>query len=450
MKKRIIALFLSLIICITVVLQPKEAKAEAILGSMLLYTLGAGLLGTVGYVCSDKESTAEVVEGLWDFVTPNTDYEGTFLNVFGHLSEKELLKISAENEWDLQIEEMSNNKERKIRTKIGDSFKEKINEYVDSLPDTVYVDAYSKWETNPVLLKTCELPSCYYPANTLYARFNVTVAGEVRLGVSNGGWGSYNTLSLDVGSYTLSTTSNKRHELRTSSGSFITSYCWTSSLYENYPDSDAYKMTCYGLASTFGSTAVIENIEFNVYHPAETHSNDHLVPFGSPSNEVAWENTGAIDIPYTPSLDQPYSPDVVNTWEQEVPVEYPFVNDIANEVDIPWVETLTEDQVVEQEQELPQEGVEDIILPMTPIYESSGKLTDKFPFCIPFDLVKSVQSFSSTTNTKIEFDVPIVQYPLHFCLDFSEFEVIVVIFRFFSLLIFIISMLVLTRNIIRG
>lgn len=450
MKNRIIALLLAFIMCITVILQPKEVKAEAVLGSMLLYGLGAGLLASAGYIFSDKEATAEVVEGFWDYVTPKTDYDGVFLKTFGHLSEKELLKISQENQWDLKIKEMSTNKERKIRTTIGDSFKDKVDEYINSLPDKVEVPAHTGWVQNPKGLENCDWPSCYYPGNVTYCKFSITTAGTIRLGVSNGGWGSYNTLSLDVGDYTLSTTNNKRHELRTANGTFITAYAWTSSIYENYPDSDAYKMTCYGLTAPFGSTAEFGYIDFWTYVPETTTDNEYKVPFNTPVNQQAWDDTGAIDIPYTPSLDKPYSPENVNAWEQEVPIEYPYVRDIANEVDIPWVETLTEEQVMEQEQEVPQEGVEDIILPMTPIYESSGKLTDKFPFCIPFDLVRSVQSFSSTTNTKIEFDVPIVQYPLHFCLDFSDYEVLVIIFRFFSLLMFIISMMILTRNIIRG
>lgn len=452
MRKRIIALLLAFIMCITVILQPKEVKAEAVLSSMLLYGLGAGLLASAGYICSDKEATAEVVEGFWNYVTPKTDYDGVFLKTFGYLSEKELLKISQENQWDLKIKEMSTNKERKIRTTIGDSFKEKVDEYIDSLPDKVEIPAHTDWVQNPSGLAKCSWPSIYYPKDTLFCRFSVTSPGYIRVGISE--WGVSNTLFVETGDYTLETDSIKRHFIRNSTGSIIDYFGWTGSSSINYDDDYDYKPITYGLSPSDyqNNPCTLGNVDFWTYVPETVTDNEYKVPFNTPVNQQAWDDTGAIDIPYTPSLDKPYSPENVNTWEQEVPIEYPYVRDIANEVDIPWVETLTEEQVIEQEQELPQEGVEDIILPMTPIYDSSGKLTDKFPFCIPFDVVKCIEGFNRSSDSKVSFKIPfpyVGDFDIN--IDLSDYETPLSILRFFELLGFILGILILTRNhFIRG
>lgn len=120
------------------------------------------------------------------------------------------------------------------------------------------------------------------------------------------------------------------------------------------------------------------------------------------------------------------------TWDSVIEVSYDDTKDfeISNTTEIPPSDNPS--------------------IPIDGFTDNGGKLTDKFPFCIPFDLARSVQSFNDTVNTKIEFDVPIPYCSFHFSLDFKDFEVLVSIFRFSSLVIFIISMLFATRNIIRG
>lgn len=163
-------------------------------------------------------------------------------------------------------------------------------------------------------------------------------------------------------------------------------------------------------------------------------------------NEAIWEQMGSIEA----KLDDVISQPLTDSYPQSIGMTFPLTQEVADtyvqekdEIDI-----KSKDEVKEEESNVPV--VPEI--PIDGITDNSSKLTDKFPFCIPFDLVRSVQSFKDTSNTKIEFDVPIPYSndPLHFCLDFQKFEVVVIIFRFFSLLIFIISMLTLTRNIIRG
>ncbi len=72
-------------------------------------------------------------------------------------------------------------------------------------------------------------------------------------------------------------------------------------------------------------------------------------------------------------------------------------------------------------------------------------LSNKFPFSLPWDLKNSVVALTSNPEAPV-FDVPIVSEVI--TLDFSEFESWASIVRVFTTLIFVLSLIILTRRLI--
>lgn len=79
-------------------------------------------------------------------------------------------------------------------------------------------------------------------------------------------------------------------------------------------------------------------------------------------------------------------------------------------------------------------------------------LSAVFPFCIPFDLIRAVKVLSvegEAPRYEIPFQIPgLVDYT--FVIDMAEFETVVEIFRVLETLGFIIGLILITRNLIRG
>ena len=92
----------------------------------------------------------------------------------------------------------------------------------------------------------------------------------------------------------------------------------------------------------------------------------------------------------------------------------------------------------------------DIKLDFSPLYVSFAQ---KFPFCIPFDLVNSIRSFSVSRETpkfNVFFDETVFLGGGSFTIDFSKFTVIAAILRYFILLSFLVSLVKVTRDLIKG
>lgn len=86
-------------------------------------------------------------------------------------------------------------------------------------------------------------------------------------------------------------------------------------------------------------------------------------------------------------------------------------------------------------------------------------LSDKFPFCIPFDLAKSIKSFSTSSQAPVfTFQMPstiwrgnsLVGGSFKIDMGDSKLTPIVLALRYFILLVFVVSLIKLTRTIIRG
>ena len=84
-----------------------------------------------------------------------------------------------------------------------------------------------------------------------------------------------------------------------------------------------------------------------------------------------------------------------------------------------------------------------------------GIISEKFPFCIPFDVIYLVETLAADRETPrfvipINIDYQFVHYHQEFVLDFSEWEPAVVIFRIMLDLLFCACLIAATRSLIRG
>lgn len=85
--------------------------------------------------------------------------------------------------------------------------------------------------------------------------------------------------------------------------------------------------------------------------------------------------------------------------------------------------------------------------------EKSKSLVNLFPFCIPFDLIDALKLLKAKPEVPHwEFDwvIPSVDFKYHFVIDLSMFNTLFYIFNKMFLLSFIVGLILLTRNIIRG
>ncbi len=85
-------------------------------------------------------------------------------------------------------------------------------------------------------------------------------------------------------------------------------------------------------------------------------------------------------------------------------------------------------------------------------------LSEKFPFCIPFDLVGLITSFSSSSQApSFTFNFPSINLGsfgnlqgASFIWDFSQFSTLASICRYFVLIVFVANLIKITRSILGG
>lgn len=93
---------------------------------------------------------------------------------------------------------------------------------------------------------------------------------------------------------------------------------------------------------------------------------------------------------------------------------------------------------------------EDLVnIDLSPLYVG---ITDKFPFSVPFDLIKTFQNMSDSSKApRFEVKFPEKYFGSYtFVIDFEQFNDFVLILRYFLLLSFIVFLILQTRNIIGG
>lgn len=170
-----------------------------------------------------------------------------------------------------------------------------------------------------------------------------------------------------------------------------------------------------------------------------------------------------------PEIYPEYQPDVDFSQYPEI---YPDYDPVTNPNPVPAVEPDPE-RVVENVVEnviVPDGAVEplpDVNPDIEPDVESdildtgnlagvTFSLSDYFPFCIPFDLIDAVRLLASkeavAPRWEWTLDVDLFGYGVHhtFVLDMSQFEDLARVMRVFETLFFVVGLIVITRNIIRG
>lgn len=189
---------------------------------------------------------------------------------------------------------------------------------------------------------------------------------------------------------------------------------------------------------------------------------------------------GTITIPYSPEVSSGASEEKLTTslpvgstltYPSDLTTNFPATADkpIANVTDIPGVQVdtnvNTETGVIEGTltniAELLQSlvnAITNIFIPpmddlvpldLSPLYFG---ITDKFPFSVPFDLIKTFQNMSDSSKApRFEVKFPEKYFGSYtFVIDFEQFNDFVLILRYFLLLSFIIFLILQTRNIIGG
>lgn len=80
-------------------------------------------------------------------------------------------------------------------------------------------------------------------------------------------------------------------------------------------------------------------------------------------------------------------------------------------------------------------------------------LSKKFPFCVPFDLIKSIKILKKdpvAPSVKWTLKADIINFEYTFNIDLKDFEPVAKISRLLSTLAFIMALIMATRNLIRG
>ena len=85
--------------------------------------------------------------------------------------------------------------------------------------------------------------------------------------------------------------------------------------------------------------------------------------------------------------------------------------------------------------------------------EKSKNLSMLFPFCIPFDLIAAFKLLVATPQVphwEFDWKIPTIGFSHHFVIDLASFNILFLILNKMILLSFIVGLILVTRNIIRG
>lgn len=190
---------------------------------------------------------------------------------------------------------------------------------------------------------------------------------------------------------------------------------------------------------------------------------------------IGFENTGSFDesidvdqiLDYAISIDPPFTGSVSYPSSSSLgavnPTEVVGSDSLTwdNVVDRTWDDVIadgviTDTNVTEIPKDIPSEGDLNLDLPknisldFSPLYLN---LKDKFPFSIPFDIANLFKTFSTADRVPPKFDVVFDEGLVgraSFTISFEKFDLLARLLRFFLLAIFLLGLMKITRNIIRG
>ena len=237
--------------------------------------------------------------------------------------------------------------------------------------------------------------------------------------------------------------------------------------------------------------------EFNTYgfwtrKDSSIHTSDTVcgklvgVHLLSPSEFRVWQNYGIPDLSMSDAYQTVYNPaipdttDIVtpsNTITREKDGSIAVTGDRAIDVALPiaWPVDLTKGIVIGKD--IPIENVldntktdektdgkddnkeEENKPPITPDLPSGAvgdnleaDLKSIFPFCIPFDLIACIKGLAADPEAPVwNIKIPMpTNYTWAITIDMSDYDGVVRIFRIGEDLLFIVGLIVITRNLIRG
>lgn len=184
----------------------------------------------------------------------------------------------------------------------------------------------------------------------------------------------------------------------------------------------------------------IVNPEDVITHMPEKIANDDVIsiPDGTTIEDIAVPLPG--DLVSDPALPGVGTPTLVGGIVGDlVPVD---------NIDFPWENVANPDLPV------------DPSVPANPDYELDPKdyqikpiIIEKFPFCIPWDVVKCVSLLGQTPEVpkfEYRFYIKSLKIDETFVIDLKDFEPVANVSRWFFRILFIFGLAVATRNLIRG
>lgn len=136
------------------------------------------------------------------------------------------------------------------------------------------------------------------------------------------------------------------------------------------------------------------------------------------------------------------------TWDKVIGKDYTQSIPISDVVDTDVPGDIPGDTTEDPDYTVPNDSVP--TLDFSPLQLS---LSDKFPFCIPFDLVNGIKTFVSSSEAPtftVTFPSLYGMQKGSFDIDFANFDKIVKILRFFILLTFLYQLIKITRDMVRG
>ena len=197
------------------------------------------------------------------------------------------------------------------------------------------------------------------------------------------------------------------------------------------------------------------NANLDIYKPEP-------VPYTLDGTRLSTNTAGEVlsdGIPYTGQVDwQVPATGVIQVGGVDVPViQNPagdWVNTNTGEIVIPGGEVIPGELPPAVIGALPTMGIN-----WQPLIINGRELTTKFPFSIPWDVMRQLSVFNADPQTPV-FEVNIEKYlsldaehsvidiPMRFTIDFSMFNTLASVIRWFNLILFDIGLILMIRKIL--
>lgn len=186
----------------------------------------------------------------------------------------------------------------------------------------------------------------------------------------------------------------------------------------------------------------------DIYNPLLISSGDLDIPISVPA--------GSIDVPLEETADYPRGV-LTGRWEDligklgnfanSLPFSFPMTSDALKNLDLDNV--IPKDLANDPAIDIPDDPAID--LPEVGALTLPKSIINKFPFCIPFDLAKGLELLSAPP-VEPRFVIPFKYGDVvneEIVLDFSDFDYVVRMIRWFEVLLFTMGLAVATRQFIK-